>query len=250
MSRKHRKIFKCNEYGNWACDYAYRPLHFSSKGKTKEAIGGITKLAYTYGIRGLSPADHSTSAQKAKFKKVVEVQDFNMRDAERMKRELQAVERNIEEVEIERNKWEEKCWDLNAVIGTKWKELDALQLECNQAIRSQFRLPFGVILAAKLVKYTKNEKSSTEGDIFAAEQKLYKEIDTYCKVLDKKVETHAVRAIKEGKIQKDKKKLQGAKGKDKGKTKLAESKKLKHEALSMYVGNGMRAAVEAIGSFD
>ncbi|GKB74326.1 retrotransposon protein, putative, ty1-copia subclass [Tanacetum coccineum] len=41
------------------------------------------------------------------------------------------------------------------------------------------------------------------------------------KGITKKVETHAVRAIKEGKIQKDKKKLQGAKGKDKGKTKLA-----------------------------
>ncbi|GJV06230.1 hypothetical protein Tco_1343886 [Tanacetum coccineum] len=31
---------------------------------------------------------------------------------------------------------------------------------------------------------------------------------------------------------------------------LRESRKLKHEALSLYVGNGMRAAVEAIGSFD
>ncbi|GKD00120.1 hypothetical protein Tco_1170394, partial [Tanacetum coccineum] len=30
---------------------------------------------------------------------------------------------------------EEKCWDLNAVIGTKWKEHKAFQLECNQAIR-------------------------------------------------------------------------------------------------------------------
>ncbi|GKF14258.1 retrotransposon protein, putative, ty1-copia subclass, partial [Tanacetum coccineum] len=31
---------------------------------------------------------------------------------------------------------------------------------------------------------------------------------------------------------------------------LRGSKKLKHGALSLYVGNGMRAAVEAIGSFD
>ncbi|GKC50850.1 zinc finger, CCHC-type containing protein [Tanacetum coccineum] len=31
---------------------------------------------------------------------------------------------------------------------------------------------------------------------------------------------------------------------------LRRSKKLKHKALSMYIGNGMRAAVEAIGSFD
>ncbi|GKC23202.1 hypothetical protein Tco_1025352 [Tanacetum coccineum] len=31
---------------------------------------------------------------------------------------------------------------------------------------------------------------------------------------------------------------------------LRESRKLKHGALSMYIGNGMRAAVEAIRSFD
>ncbi|GJW83813.1 hypothetical protein Tco_1037658 [Tanacetum coccineum] len=80
--------------------------------------------------------------------------------------------------------------------------------------------------------------------------------------------------------QKDKKKLPEAKGKDKVKTKLAyapkpkilqppkrdnlvkdsvchhykegrrESRKLKHEALSLYVGNEMRAAIESIRSFD
>ncbi|GKB01356.1 hypothetical protein Tco_0829400 [Tanacetum coccineum] len=91
----------------------------------------------------------------------------------------------------------------------------------------------------------------------------------------KKVETPAVLAIREGKIQKDKKKPQGAKGKAKGKNKLAytpktkippplkrdnpakdfichhckeglrESRKLKHGALSMYMGNGMRATIEA-----
>ncbi|GJS44384.1 retrotransposon protein, putative, ty1-copia subclass [Tanacetum coccineum] len=153
----------------------------------------------------------------------------------------------------------------------------------------------------------------------------------------KKTKTSSVLAIQEGKIQKDKKKPQGAKGKDKGKNKLAydpkpkisppskrdnlakgsvchhwkevgywrrnypfyqaelkkrknakmastsgiftieryafpnktwvydmgcgthicntlqglrESRKLKHGALSLYMGNGMRAAVEAIGSFD
>ncbi|GKF08619.1 retrotransposon protein, putative, ty1-copia subclass, partial [Tanacetum coccineum] len=93
-------------------------------------------------------------------------------------------------------------------------------------------------------------------------------------------------AIREGRIQKDKKKPQGAKGKDKRKTNPAKdsvchhckevvhwrrncpsyhaelkkrknasgglkgSKMLKHGALSVYVGNGMRATVEAIRSFD
>ncbi|GKD03085.1 hypothetical protein Tco_1178059 [Tanacetum coccineum] len=124
------------------------------------------------------------------------------------------------------------------------------------------------------------------------------------KGIPKKAVTLAMLAIREGKIQKDKKKPRGAKGKDKGKNKLAydpkpknpsppkgdnpakdsvchhykevshwrrnytsyqamlkkrknasvastlESRKLKHGALSLYMGNGMRAAVEAIGSFD
>ncbi|GJZ64344.1 zinc finger, CCHC-type containing protein, partial [Tanacetum coccineum] len=157
------------------------------------------------------------------------------------------------------------------------------------------------------------------------------------KGIPKKVETPIVLAIREGRIQKDKKKLLGAKGKDKGKNKLAyalkpnispppkrdnptkdsichhckelghwrrncpsyhaelkkiknvdeastsgiftielyafpnkswvydtgcgthicntsqrlrESRRLKHEALSLYVGTRMRTAVKAIGSFD
>ncbi|GJT23467.1 retrotransposon protein, putative, ty1-copia subclass [Tanacetum coccineum] len=125
---------------------------------------------------------------------------------------------------------------------------------------------------------------------------------TWC--IPKKAETPVVLAIREGKIHKDKKKLQGVKGKAKGKNKLAyapktkippplkrdnpakdsichhckevghwrkncpsyhaelkkrknaseastsESMKLKHRALSLYMGNGMRIAVEAIRSFD
>ncbi|GKE73901.1 zinc finger, CCHC-type containing protein [Tanacetum coccineum] len=100
------------------------------------------------------------------------------------------------------------------------------------------------------------------------------------KGISKKAETFAVLAIREGKIHKDKKKPRGTRGKDKGKNKLAydlkpkippspkrdnpvrdsvchhckeglrESRKLKHGALSLYIGNGMRATVKAIGSFD
>nr|GEX90218.1 retrovirus-related Pol polyprotein from transposon TNT 1-94 [Tanacetum cinerariifolium] len=100
------------------------------------------------------------------------------------------------------------------------------------------------------------------------------------KGIPKKDETLAVLSIREGKIQKDKRKPQGVKGKDKGKNKFAyalklkisplpkrdnltkdsichhykeghrRSKKLKHGALSMYMGKGMRATVEANGSFD
>ncbi|GJV06387.1 retrotransposon protein, putative, ty1-copia subclass [Tanacetum coccineum] len=99
------------------------------------------------------------------------------------------------------------------------------------------------------------------------------------KGIPKKAKTPTMLAIREGRIQKDKKKPQGAKGKDKGKNKLAyapkpkipsppkrdnpakdsiyhhykeglrESMKLKHGALSLYMGNGMRATIEAIRSF-
>nr|GEV73642.1 hypothetical protein [Tanacetum cinerariifolium] len=98
--------------------------------------------------------------------------------------------------------------------------------------------------------------------------------------IPKKAETLAVLAIQKGKIQKDKKKPRGAKCKDKGKNNLAddlkpkippwpkidnlakdsichqckeglrENRKLKHAPLSLYMGNGMRAAIEAIRSFD
>ncbi|GKB57044.1 retrotransposon protein, putative, ty1-copia subclass [Tanacetum coccineum] len=166
---------------------------------------------------------------------------------------------------------------------------------------------------------------------------LHAMLKLHKKGIPNKAETPAVLTIQEGKIQKDKKKPRGAKGKDKGKNKLAyapnpniplspkrdnpakdsvchhckevghwrrncssyqvelkkrknasvtstsgiftielydfpnktwvydtgygthisntlqglkESRKLKHGALSLYIGNGMHAAVEAIGSFD
>ncbi|GJY94382.1 zinc finger, CCHC-type containing protein [Tanacetum coccineum] len=89
------------------------------------------------------------------------------------------------------------------------------------------------------------------------------------KGIPKKAETPVVLAIMEGRIQKDKKKPPGAKRIDKGKNNLAYdpkpkippppkrdnpglrgSMRLKHRALSLYVGNEMRAAIEAIRSFD
>ncbi|GJT79773.1 retrotransposon protein, putative, ty1-copia subclass [Tanacetum coccineum] len=107
--------------------------------------------------------------------------------------------------------------------------------------------------------------------------KLHAMLKLHEKGIPKKVETPVVLAIREGRIQKDNKKPQGAKGNDKGKNKLAYAPKLKihyyqreiirqrtlsttttsrgkrrlkHGALSLYVGNGMRAAVEAFVSFD
>ncbi|PWA56269.1 Kinetochore protein Ndc80 [Artemisia annua] len=107
-------------------------------------------------------------AENEELKKKVEEQGFNMRDAERMKRELQAVERDIGEAEVERNKWEEKCWDLNVVIGTKWKELEALQIECNQAIR---RLKLGTGF-----QYELNAKGLTPVEVLGDYKSAFKPI--------------------------------------------------------------------------
>lgn len=76
--------------------------------------------------------------ENEELKKRVESQLFNPRDVERMRRELQAVERDISEAEVSRNAWEEKSWDLDATLGNKFKELEALAMECNQAMK---RLP-------------------------------------------------------------------------------------------------------------
>ncbi|GJT92244.1 hypothetical protein Tco_1081089 [Tanacetum coccineum] len=82
------------------------------------------------------------------------------------------------------------------------------------------------------------------------------------KGISKKAETPVVLAIREGKIQKDRKNRKGQRQRTLSATTarrgsleeellgLRESRKLKHGALSLYVGNGMRADVEAIGSFD
>lgn len=77
-------------------------------------------------------------------KKRVESQSFNERDVERMKRELQAVERDIGEAELARNVWEEKVWDLDNTLGPKVKELEALAMECNQVMRRFVLLDFSI----------------------------------------------------------------------------------------------------------
>ncbi|CAL1352675.1 unnamed protein product [Linum trigynum] len=75
------------------------------------------------------------NAENEELKKQVESQSFNIRDAERMRRDLQALERDIAEAETDRNAWEEKIWDLEATIGQKLKELEVMAMNCNQEAR-------------------------------------------------------------------------------------------------------------------
>lgn len=63
------------------------------------------------------------------------MQTFNVRDVERMRKELQAVERDIGEAELARNTWEEKCWETDAELGHKVKDLEALAMDGNQGLR-------------------------------------------------------------------------------------------------------------------
>ncbi|CAK7357005.1 unnamed protein product [Dovyalis caffra] len=97
------------------------------------------------------------------LKKRVEEQTVNMRDAERMKRELQVVERDIVEAEAARNAWEEKMWDLDATIAHKFKEIEALAMECNQATR---RLKLG-----NGYQYVLNANGSTSAEIMGVDYK-------------------------------------------------------------------------------
>ncbi|KAM4098165.1 hypothetical protein ACJW30_07G056200 [Castanea mollissima] len=101
--------------------------------------------------------------ENEELKRRVETQTLNARDMDRMRRELQAVERDIAEAELARNTWEEKSWDLDAKIGHQFKELEALAMECNQAMR---RLKLG-----NDFQYVLNAKGSTPAEIMGIDYK-------------------------------------------------------------------------------
>lgn len=89
-------------------------------------------------IRAKEEEKKKISEENEVLKKKVELQTFNARDAERMKRELQAVERDVEESEIARDAWEQKSWELDSKIKNQLNELETLCMECNQALRRFF----------------------------------------------------------------------------------------------------------------
>ncbi|KAE8706631.1 hypothetical protein F3Y22_tig00110391pilonHSYRG00126 [Hibiscus syriacus] len=107
------------------------------------------------------------------LKNRVELQTFNARDVERMKREMQAVEKEIVDAEVARNSWEDKSWDLDSAIAQKFKELMALAMECNQAIR---RLKLG-----NDFQYVLNAKGSSPAEVMGIDYKatLKPELESY-----------------------------------------------------------------------
>ncbi|KAK6156911.1 hypothetical protein DH2020_011159 [Rehmannia glutinosa] len=114
--------------------------------------------------------------ENEELKKRIEEQGINLRDAERMKRELQAVDRDIEEMEGARNGWEEKIWELDSEIGHKFKELERLVMECNQAIRRDHFVLDEVHLMIRLkigngFQYQLNASGSTPSEVLGLDYK-------------------------------------------------------------------------------
>ncbi|KAM7251079.1 hypothetical protein ACFE04_022962 [Oxalis oulophora] len=103
------------------------------------------------------------SKENEELRKRVEVQKVNSRDAERMKRELQIVERDIEAMDRARTDWEDKVWELDSSIAQKYNELEALTMEANQAIK---RLKLD-----NSFQYVLNSKGSTPSEVMGIDYK-------------------------------------------------------------------------------
>ncbi|KAJ6810614.1 putative kinetochore protein NDC80-like protein [Iris pallida] len=93
----------------------------------------------------------------------VEGQAVGVRDAERMKKEMQAVERDTAEAEVGRNAMEERAWELEAELGRKVKDLEAVTEQCNQAMR---KLKLGSDL-----QYVLNAQGSTPAEVLGIDYK-------------------------------------------------------------------------------
>ncbi|KAL1336315.1 hypothetical protein HN51_030704 [Arachis hypogaea] len=102
--------------------------------------------------------------ENKELKRTVEAQPVNARDVERMKRELQALEREIQEGELARNVWEDKFWEMENNLSHKFKELEVLALDCNQELR---RLKIG-----DDIQYQLNAKGTTPAEIMGFDHKL------------------------------------------------------------------------------
>ncbi|XP_047341937.1 kinetochore protein NDC80 homolog [Impatiens glandulifera] len=101
--------------------------------------------------------------ENEELRKKIEIQGINARDAERMKKELQAVERDIAEEETARNSWEEKAWELDSSISQKLKELETLLMDGNQALK---RIKLG-----NTFQYELNSRGSTAADVLGIDYK-------------------------------------------------------------------------------
>ncbi|KAL5071870.1 hypothetical protein RYX36_022757 [Vicia faba] len=112
------------------------------------------------------------------LKKKVESQPFNTRDVERMKRELQAAERDAGEAELARNDWEEKCWELDRTLANNIRDLEPITRDCNQALkRDQLLSKLLLSCASRLkigndIQYVLNPKGTMPVEIMGIDYKV------------------------------------------------------------------------------
>lgn len=102
-------------------------------------------------------------AENEELVKKVEAQVVNVRDADRMTREMQAVEHDISKLENANAALEEKGWELQAALVTKLEDIEGLAEQCNQALK---RLKLGIDF-----KYMLNAKGSSPSEILGTAYK-------------------------------------------------------------------------------
>ncbi|KAJ9687295.1 hypothetical protein PVL29_015970 [Vitis rotundifolia] len=115
--------------------------------------------------------------ENEELKKRVELQTFNARDAETMKRGLQAVERDITEAEVARNGWE-KSWEIRqlgtSLRGSKLFQLNAARLSGAKRY-SQTANHSGALSKLKLgnglLPYVLNAKGSSSAEVLGIDYK-------------------------------------------------------------------------------
>ncbi|KAI4986215.1 hypothetical protein ZWY2020_018845 [Hordeum vulgare] len=102
-------------------------------------------------------------AENEELVKQVEVQVVNVRDVNRMAREMQAVENDIAKLENMNAALEEKGWELEAALVSKLEEIEGLAELCNQSLRKlKPRIDF---------QYEVNSKGSSPAEILGTTYK-------------------------------------------------------------------------------
>ncbi|XP_031497937.1 kinetochore protein NDC80 homolog [Nymphaea colorata] len=102
-------------------------------------------------------------AENAELRKKIDAQTVNVRDVDKMRREVQAVENEVAEIEKTKIGWEEKSWELQASAANVLKEVECLIADSNQAIK---RLKAGSDFCFKL-----NSEGSTAVEVFGVDYK-------------------------------------------------------------------------------
>ncbi|CAL5053734.1 unnamed protein product [Urochloa decumbens] len=104
-----------------------------------------------------------TAAENQELLKKVDAQAVNVRDVERMHREMQAIESDIANAENVKASQEDKCWELDSKLVTKLEELEGRAEQCNQAIK---RLKPGIDF-----QYVINSKGTSPSEMLGPDYK-------------------------------------------------------------------------------